>query len=196
MAISVFDLFKIGIGPSSSHTVGPMRAAATFAQALREQGLLARVTRVEVRLYGSLSATGVGHATDRACLLGLMGQWPDRIDPATIESRIGQALQEHCLMLDGSHPLAFEYGRDMLLLDENLPYHPNAMSLEAMDGQGSLLCQTYYSVGGGFIVEQAEIDAPAGETNAVRLPYEFDSGAQLLALCKGHDLSVAQLSNS
>lgn len=150
MAISVFDLFKIGIGPSSSHTVGPMRAAATFAQALREQQLLAKVSRVEVRLYGSLSATGVGHATDRACLLGLMGQWPDRIDPATIESRIGQVLQEHCLMLDGSHPLAFDYSRDMLLLDENLPYHPNAMSLEAMDGQASLLRQTYYSVGGAL----------------------------------------------
>ncbi|OUM22783.1 L-serine ammonia-lyase [Pseudomonas putida] len=193
MAISVFDLFKIGIGPSSSHTVGPMRAAATFAQALREQGLLARVTRVEVRLYGSLSATGVGHATDRACLLGLMGQWPDRIDPGTIESRIGQVLQEHCLMLDGSHPLAFEYGRDMLLLDENLPYHPNAMSLEAMGEQGSLLLQTYYSVGGGFIVEQAEIDAPAGQSNAIELPYEFDSAAQLLDLCKAHGLSVAQL---
>ncbi|MEO9243847.1 L-serine ammonia-lyase [Pseudomonas inefficax] len=193
MAISVFDLFKIGIGPSSSHTVGPMRAAATFAQALREQGLLARVSRVEVRLYGSLSATGVGHATDRACLLGLMGQWPDRIDPATIESRIGQVMQEHCLMLDGSHPLAFEYSRDMLLLDENLPYHPNAMSLEAMGEQGSLLRQTYYSVGGGFIVEQAEIDAPAVEANAVVLPYEFDSAAQLLALCKAHGLSVAQL---
>ncbi|WP_332731306.1 MULTISPECIES: L-serine ammonia-lyase [Pseudomonas] len=193
MAISVFDLFKIGIGPSSSHTVGPMRAAATFAQALREQGVLARVTRVQVRLYGSLSATGVGHATDRACLLGLMGQWPDRIDPSTIESRIGQVLQEHCLMLDGSHPLAFDYGRDMLLLDESLPYHPNAMSLEAMDGQHSLLSQTYFSVGGGFIVEQAEIDAPANETNAVMLPYEFDSGAQLLALCKAHNLSVAQL---
>ncbi|WP_060499356.1 L-serine ammonia-lyase [Pseudomonas sp. NBRC 111133] len=193
MAISVFDLFKIGIGPSSSHTVGPMRAAATFAQALREQGVLTRVTRVEVRLYGSLSATGVGHATDRACLLGLMGQWPDRIDPTTIDSRISQVLQEHCLILDGSHPMTFEYGRDMLLLDENLPYHPNAMSLEALDGQGSLLCQTYYSVGGGFIVEQAEIDAPAAESNAVVLPYEFDSAAQLLALCKTHGLSVAQL---
>jgi len=193
MAISVFDLFKIGIGPSSSHTVGPMRAAATFAQALRAQGLLGQVNRVEVRLYGSLSATGVGHATDRACLLGLMGQWPDRIDPSTIDSRIGQVMQEQCLMLDGSQPLTFVYARDMLLLDENLPYHPNAMSLEALDGQASLLCQTYYSVGGGFIVEQGEIDAPQAEANAFTLPYAFSSGAQLLALCKAHQLSVAQL---
>ncbi|WP_349975645.1 L-serine ammonia-lyase [Pseudomonas sp. WHRI 8519] len=193
MAISVFDLFKIGIGPSSSHTVGPMRAAATFAQALRTQGLLGQVRRIEVRLYGSLSATGVGHATDRACLLGLMGQWPDRIDPATIDSRIAQVMQEHCLMLDASHPLTFMYARDMLLLDENLPYHPNAMTLGAMGEQGSLLSQTYYSVGGGFIVEQGEIDAPHNQAAAVTLPYEFSSAAQLLALCKAHQLSVAQL---
>jgi L-serine dehydratase len=193
MAISVFDLFKIGIGPSSSHTVGPMRAAASFALALREQGLLAQVQRIEVRLYGSLSATGVGHATDRACLLGLMGQWPDRIDPATIEPRIHQLLREQCLMLDGSHPLPFQYARDMLLLDESLPYHPNAMTLEAVGGQGSLLKQTYYSIGGGFIVEQGEIDAPQAEANAVNLPYEFSSGAELLALCKANNLSVGQL---
>ncbi|MGE8468557.1 MAG: L-serine ammonia-lyase [Pseudomonas putida] len=193
MAISVFDLFKIGIGPSSSHTVGPMRAAATFAQALRERGLLAQVSRVEVRLYGSLSATGVGHATDRACLLGLMGQWPDRIDPATIEPRIDQLMQEQCLMLDGSHPLAFNYTRDMLLLDQSLPYHPNAMTLEALDGHGSLFSQTYYSVGGGFIVEQGEVDAPQSEADAVYQPYPFASAAELLALCKAHGLSVAQL---
>ena len=193
MAISVFDLFKIGIGPSSSHTVGPMRAAATFAQALRERGLLAQVTRVEVRLYGSLSATGVGHATDRACLLGLMGQWPDRIDPHSIEPRIDQLMQEQCLMLDGSHSVAFQYYRDMRLLDESLPYHPNAMTLEAFDGEHSLFSQTYYSVGGGFIVEQSEIDAPSANANDVALPYEFSSGAELLALCKQHDLSVSQL---
>lgn len=193
MAISVFDLFKIGIGPSSSHTVGPMRAAATFAQRLREHGLLAQVQRVEVRLYGSLSATGVGHATDRACLLGLMGQWPDRIDPHSIEPRIDQLMQEQCLMLDGTHPVAFQYSRDMRLLDENLDYHPNAMSLEALGGQGTLLTQTYYSVGGGFIIEQAEIDAPASTDAQVELPYEFSSGAELLALCKTHGLTVGQL---
>lgn len=193
MAISVFDLFKIGIGPSSSHTVGPMRAAATFAQALRERGLLAQVTRVEVRLYGSLSATGVGHATDRACLLGLMGQWPDRIDPHSIEPRIDQLMQEQCLLLDASHPVHFQYTRDMRLLDESLPYHPNAMTLESFDDNASLFSQTYYSVGGGFIVEESEIDGPQADDKAVALPYEFSSGAQLLALCKQHNLSVSQL---
>ncbi|MDH1509247.1 L-serine ammonia-lyase [Pseudomonas mosselii] len=193
MAISVFDLFKIGIGPSSSHTVGPMRAAATFAQALRERGLLVQVRRVEVRLYGSLSATGVGHATDRACLLGLMGQWPDRIDPHSIEPRIDQLMQEQCLMLDGSQPIEFQYSRDMRLLDESLAYHPNAMTLESFDGQGSQFSQTYFSVGGGFIVEASEIDAPQDGASQVALPYEFSSGAELLALCKAHNLSVSQL---
>jgi len=170
-----------------------MRAAATFAQALRERGLLGQVRRVEVRLYGSLSATGVGHATDRACLLGLMGQWPDRIDPHSIEPRIDQLMQEQCLMLDGSQPIEFQYSRDMRLLDESLAYHPNAMTLESFDGQGSQFSQTYYSVGGGFIVEQSEIDAPQGSDGEVALPYEFSSGAELLALCKAHNLSVSQL---
>ena len=97
MAISVFDLFKVGIGPSSSHTVGPMRAAATFAQALTDQRLLNDVRRVEIRLYGSLSATGVGHATDRATIMGLMGEWPDSIDPTTIDARIEQLRNTgHC----------------------------------------------------------------------------------------------------
>ena len=192
MAISVFDLFKIGIGPSSSHTVGPMRAAATFVEALRGQDLLAAVSRVEVRLYGSLSATGVGHATDRACLLGLMGEWPDRIDPQCIGPRIEQLQATGVLVLGGSQTIAFDCQRDLLLLDESLPYHPNAMTLEAFGTDGPLLHKTYYSVGGGFIVEAAQIGggALAGE---VELPYEFSSAAEMLALCKRHGLRVSQL---
>ncbi|MDN7143428.1 L-serine ammonia-lyase [Pseudomonas sp. JQ170] len=193
MAISVFDLFKIGIGPSSSHTVGPMRAAATFAQALREQGVLEQVSRVEVRLYGSLSATGVGHATDRACLLGLMGQWPDQIDPQSIEPRIAQLHASQTLLLDGRHAIAFACSRDLLLLDESLPYHPNAMTLEASSDHGCLLQQTYYSVGGGFIVEAAQIGQADESAAQVQLPYDFDSAAQLLALCKQHGLRVSEL---
>ncbi|MBH3428437.1 L-serine ammonia-lyase [Pseudomonas alkylphenolica] len=193
MAISVFDLFKIGIGPSSSHTVGPMRAAATFAQALREGGQLAQVSRVEVRLYGSLSATGVGHATDRACLLGLMGEWPDQIDPQHIEPLISQLQQSRVLSLDGRHAIEFDCSRDLLLLDESLPYHPNAMTLEAFAGSTSLLHQTYYSVGGGFIVEAAQLEAAHDSAEQVKLPYDFDSAAELLALCKEHGLRVSQL---
>ncbi|CAK9889098.1 MULTISPECIES: L-serine ammonia-lyase [Pseudomonas] len=193
MAISVFDLFKIGIGPSSSHTVGPMRAAATFAQALREQGLLAQVSRVEVRLYGSLSATGVGHATDRACLLGLMGEWPDQIDPQSIEPLITQLQQSQVLMLDGTQAIPFDCAHDLLLLDESLPYHPNAMTLEASSATGALLQHTYYSVGGGFIVEASQVGEAGNSAEQVQLPYDFDSAAQLLALCKQHNLRVSQL---
>ncbi|WP_175650346.1 L-serine ammonia-lyase [Pseudomonas sp. Marseille-P9899] len=193
MAISVFDLFKIGIGPSSSHTVGPMRAAATFVEALRGQGVLGQVSRVEVRLYGSLSATGVGHATDRACLLGLMGEWPDRIDPQSIGPRIEQLQATRVLMLGGDLPISFDCQRDLLLLNESLPYHPNAMTLEASGDNGLLLQQTYYSVGGGFIVEAAQLAEAGGGTDAVQLPYEFSSAEEMLALCKRHGLRVSQL---
>ena len=146
MAISVFDLFKIGIGPSSSHTVGPMRAAATFAQALIDQQLLSDTRRVEVRLYGSLSATGVGHATDRACVMGLMGEWPDTVDPTSINARIQHLRESGRLLLAGLQDIAFNWQSDLLLLDESLPYHPNAMSLHAYGENGLLSEQTYYSV--------------------------------------------------
>ncbi|BAN46135.1 L-serine ammonia-lyase [Metapseudomonas resinovorans] len=193
MAISVFDLFKIGIGPSSSHTVGPMRAAAQFATALREGGLLAQVRRVEVRLYGSLSATGVGHGTDRATLLGLMGEWPDQIEPKQIGPRI-QALQE-CreLLLGGTHPVPFEWQRDLLLLEENLPYHPNAMTLIVFGEAGELHRDTYYSIGGGFVVDEAQAQAGQLDQDSTVLPYDFSSGEELLRLCQRHNLRVAEL---
>ncbi|QTT90838.1 L-serine ammonia-lyase [Pseudomonas chlororaphis] len=193
MAISVFDLFKVGIGPSSSHTVGPMRAAATFAQGLFEQGLQEQVQRVEIRLYGSLSATGVGHATDRACVMGLMGEWPDSIDPSSIGPRIQQLRESGELSLGGRSSIAFDWHRDLLLLDESLPYHPNAMSLLAFGADGLLWQQTYYSVGGGFIVEEAEVTEGAPAANSVELPYDFNSAVELLALCQRHQLRVSEL---
>jgi L-serine dehydratase len=194
MAISVFDLFKIGIGPSSSHTVGPMRAAALFLGALRERRMLARVQRVEVRLYGSLSATGVGHGSDRAVIMGLMGDWPDRIDPAQIEPRINALLDSGQLLLDGKLPVAFDWARDMLLLDENLPYHPNAMTLTtfAVDG-GVLHGGTYYSVGGGFVVDAEQAATGQLDQDHTQLPYDFSSGDELLRLCKEHGLRVSEL---
>jgi L-serine dehydratase len=193
MAISVFDLFKVGIGPSSSHTVGPMRAAATFVQGLFEQGLHDQVQRVEVRLYGSLSATGVGHATDRACLLGLMGEWPDSIDPNSIGPRIQQLQDSGQLSLGGRSSIAFDWQQDLLLLDESLPYHPNAMTLRAFASHGLLWEQTYYSVGGGFIVEAGEVEGGSASTTDVALPYDFNSAAELLALCKTHKLRISEL---
>ncbi|NJJ55463.1 L-serine ammonia-lyase [Pseudomonas sp. B14(2022)] len=193
MAISVFDLFKVGIGPSSSHTVGPMRAAATFVQALSDQQWLGETRRVEVRLYGSLSATGVGHATDRACVMGLMGEWPDQVDPTSINPRIQQLRESGRLLLAGKHEIAFNWQSDLLLLDESLPYHPNAMSLLAYGDNGLLSEQTYYSVGGGFIIDAAEAASGIAPTSDVQLPYEFSSAVELLALCNKHGLRVSEL---
>ncbi|PAU52516.1 L-serine ammonia-lyase [Pseudomonas sp. PIC25] len=193
MAISVFDLFKIGIGPSSSHTVGPMRAAALFVQALGERRLLARVTRVEVKLYGSLSATGVGHGTDNAVIMGLMGEWPDRIDPRQIAPRIAALKETGSLLLAGERPVAFDWARDMRLLDENLPYHPNAMTLIACDDNGELHSDTYYSVGGGFVVDAEQAAAGQLDQDHTRLPYDFSSAVELLQLCRQHGLRVSEL---
>ncbi|MNF49609.1 L-serine dehydratase TdcG [compost metagenome] len=193
MAISVFDLFKIGIGPSSSHTVGPMRAAALFAAALRERGLLAQVRRVEVRLYGSLSATGVGHGTDRATLIGLMGEWPDQVDPRQIAPRIEALQASRELLLDGSQPVAFDWSRDLLLLEENLPYHPNAMTLIVEGDAGELHRDTYYSIGGGFVVDAAQAASGQLDQDHTELPYDFSSAEELLELCLRHNLRVAEL---
>ncbi len=194
MAISVFDLFKIGIGPSSSHTVGPMRAAVLYVGALRERRLLERVGRVQVRLYGSLSATGVGHGSDRAVVMGLMGEWPDRVDPASIAPRIEALLASGRLSLDGQVQIAFDWQRDMLLLDENLPYHPNAMTLSAFAADGGLLYEnTYYSVGGGFVVDEEQAASGQLDQDSTRLPYDFDSAEELLRLCKEHGLRVSEL---
>ena len=193
MAISVFDLFKVGIGPSSSHTVGPMRAAATFAQALIEQRLLNDVRRVEIRLYGSLSATGVGHATDRATVMGLMGEWPDAIDPSQIGQRIHTLRETDTLLLDGRLSVPFVWARDMRLLDENLPFHPNAMTLVVSGDNGELHRDTYYSVGGGFVVDEAQAQSGVADMDRTELPYDFSSAVELLQLCKTHNLRVAEL---
>lgn len=193
MAISVFDLFKIGIGPSSSHTVGPMRAAALFVESLRQRGLVRQVSRVEVRLYGSLSATGVGHGSDSAVIMGLMGEWPDAIDPSVIAPRIANLKEACTLLLAGEQPVNFVWPRDMLLLDENLPYHPNAMTLVAEGEGGELHRDTYYSVGGGFVVDEAQAASGVLDADSTVLPYDFSSAEELLRLCHTHGLRVSEL---
>ncbi|VVP94432.1 L-serine dehydratase TdcG [Pseudomonas fluorescens] len=193
MAISVFDLFKIGIGPSSSHTVGPMRAAALFVESLRDKHQLEQVRRIEVQLFGSLSATGIGHGSDNAVIMGLMGEWPDAIDPAQIGPRI-QALREtHTLLLDGRLSVPFVWARDMRLIDENLPFHPNAMTLVAEGDHGELHRDTYYSVGGGFVVDEAQASSGVVDLDLTELPYDFSSAVELLELCKNNNLRVAEL---
>ncbi|MFJ2427928.1 L-serine ammonia-lyase [Pseudomonas sp. NPDC087804] len=193
MAISVFDLFKIGIGPSSSHTVGPMRAAALFVESLRDKHQLEQVRRIEVQLFGSLSATGIGHGSDNAVIMGLMGEWPDAIDPAQIGPRI-QALREtDTLLLDGRLSVPFVWARDMRLIDENLPFHPNAMTIVAEGDHGELHRDTYYSVGGGFVVDEAQASSGVVDLDRTELPYDFSSAVELLDLCKKNNLRVAEL---
>jgi len=193
MAISVFDLFKIGIGPSSSHTVGPMRAAFDFVQALREQELLERVARVEVQLYGSLSATGKGHGTDRAAIMGLMGERPDGIDPAIVSPCLEELLESNTLLLDGRLAIPFLWARDMQWYDECLPYHPNAMTLVAHGHSGELYRNTYYSIGGGFVVDEAQAARGELDADTTSLPYDFNTAAELMALCRMHGLRISEL---
>ncbi|MFN3882021.1 MAG: L-serine ammonia-lyase [Nitrincola lacisaponensis] len=193
MSISVFDLFKVGVGPSSSHTVGPMSAACDFVEALSAQLPLSQVQRVEVRLYGSLSATGKGHATDRAVIMGLMGERPDRIDPSVISPRIETLLETQTLQLNQRWSLPFIWERDMLFLEEVLPHHPNAMSIIAYGDAGVLYENTYYSIGGGFVVTEAEAQQDKLVLHTSSLPYEFNSAEELLRLCKTEGMSISEL---
>jgi len=199
MAVSVFDLFKIGIGPSSSHTVGPMRAARLFVQRLARDGHMPQVARVRSTLYGSLGATGRGHASDRAVLLGLCGHAPDTVDVALIEPLIAGIRSQGRLPLADGPEIAFDWAEDLpLVADVSLPLHANGMRFEAFDAAGGLLdAQVYYSVGGGFIVsEEAAQDSArqaqiAPDTEVLPLP--FHSGAQLLAQAAGQGGSIARV---
>ncbi len=202
MSVSVFDLFKIGIGPSSSHTVGPMIAARQFACHVRDTVGLAAVHQVSVELFGSLSATGVGHGTDRAVLLGLAGHEPDHIDPDQIAPAIAQIRQSGTLALLGEHAVPFVEKDHLLFRRKSLPLHPNGMAFHALDAQGNdIAMREYYSVGGGFVVDAAgqrvlNTPASAGADTAGHgqgLPYPFRTGAELLAQCRTTGLSMAQL---
>ena len=195
MSISVFDLFKIGIGPSSSHTVGPMRAALQFADGLRDDGLLERVATVKAELYGSLGATGKGHGSDKAVLLGLEGSAPDSVDIEQIETRLSAIRGAQQVNLLGRHPIAFREREHLLMYRrESLPYHPNGMRFTAYDAQGETLrARIYYSVGGGFVVDEAAVGADRIVPDRTPLRYPFTTGAQLLDHCVEHGLSVSQV---
>ncbi|OGB16998.1 MAG: L-serine ammonia-lyase [Burkholderiales bacterium RIFCSPLOWO2_12_67_14] len=194
MSLSTFDLFKIGIGPSSSHTVGPMRAALLFAQALRDGGLLPAVISVRCELYGSLGATGKGHGSDKAVLLGLEGEAPDRIDPDAIAPRLLALRESQTLDLLGMHRIAFNEREGLKFLRKALPFHPNGMRLFAFDGSGDVLLEkTYYSIGGGFVISQSEAGEPALVPDATVLPYPFTTGDELLQRCTESGLNIAQV---
>lgn len=195
MWISIFDLFKIGIGPSSSHTVGPMKAAARFARNLETDGLLGKAAHIRVELYGSLGATGKGHGSDKAVLLGLMGETPESTDVEQIESRIAQVRNSASISLLGQHAVDFKETDDLILHKrKSLPFHPNGMRFTAMDKQGGeLLSRTYYSVGGGFVV-QGEGETMTSEAGQLEPPpYPFETAKELLELCDSSGLCISSL---
>ncbi|MGD0892262.1 MAG: L-serine ammonia-lyase [Terracidiphilus sp.] len=195
---SLFDLYKIGVGPSSSHTMGPMRAACRFARDLEPLGVLARVARVEASLYGSLALTGLGHATDRAVLLGLSGNEPAMIDPAIIESTVTEIRTTRQIQLAGSRFIPFDEASD-LLFERTVMYprgavtqHPNGLRLKAIDAGGHVLSErTFFSIGGGFITEDG-VD-PSGQKQQAAIPFPFHSAAELLATAQANELSISQL---
>ena len=199
MAVSVFDLFKIGIGPSSSHTVGPMRAARLFALRLQHEGRMAATVRVQSQLYGSLGATGKGHGSDKAVLLGLAGAEPDTVDVDGIAAQLKRFREAQRIPLLGTHEIGFVEKTDLVFYRrESLPFHANGMRFTAFDAAGEvLLTRTYYSVGGGFVVSdeiahdgsKQKVIAP--DTTALAHP--FHSGAELLALATAQGCSIAEL---
>jgi L-serine dehydratase len=195
LAISVFDMFSIGIGPSSSHTVGPMRAARMFARRLKHEGLLDRVASVRVELYGSLGATGHGHGTPRAVLLGLEGYSPRTIDPSEVEPELARIRESGTLRVLGVQDIAFDPDRDLVLhRRKSLPYHANGMTAWAMDADGAdLLSKTYYSVGGGFVVDEDAVGADRVKPDDTVLRYPFRTGDELLRLTRETGLSVSAL---
>ena len=192
MAVSVFDLFTIGIGPSSSHTVGPMRAARQFVLALQASGNLARVTRVRVRLHGSLAATGRGHGSHRALMLGLEGETPEATDIDRLPARIGAITASRRLDLLGERTIRFDPDADILFERRSrLPGHPNGLRFTALaDGKVSDE-RVYYSVGGGFVATADEAGRPVLAERETRLPLPFASARTLLALCARHGLAIS-----
>jgi L-serine dehydratase len=194
MSISVFDMFKIGIGPSSSHTVGPMRAARQFLLDLEDKHLFDKTAQVVAQLYGSLALTGKGHGTDRAVLLGLEGETPDEVDPDSIERRLAHIRSNGRIKLLGKREIAFDEPLNLLFhKDQVLPKHSNGLRFTALDAGGkALFIDEFYSIGGGFIIRGAddEGDAAAAE---VRLPYPITSADDLLSLCDKHELRIDQL---
>src|SRR6185437_8142267 len=200
MNVSVFDLFKIGIGPSSSHTVGPMIAACRFASHIEDANLLGFVRRVKVELFGSLGATGKGHGTDKAVLLGLEGNLPDLIDPDLIEPRLRSIRETKQLALLGKHAIAFDEREHLGFFRKLMPgapgsgvVHPNGMRFQAFDEHGQLLVEKeYFSIGGGFVVNR-EGDRVNGLRAGAEVPYPFRTGTDLMRVCRETGLSIAQV---
>ena len=195
MFVSAFDLFKLGVGPSSSHTMGPMTAAARFVRRLTEAGALERIARVETKLYASLALTGRGHATDRAVILGLAGFEPASMDPDAGEAALAEIRATGRLRLGGRHAVAFDEGTDIVWAGrERLPQHPNALTLLALDRAGApITTRTYFSIGGGFVRDEDEIARNDPDDQGPEPPYPFASGAELVERADAAGLTIAAL---
>ena len=195
MAISVFDLFSIGVGPSSSHTVGPMRAAQQFAQYLQHEGMLSSVARVKTDLYGSLGATGKGHGSDKAVMLGLEGELPESVDTDSIDARLEAIRETRQFKLFGEQAVCFNEKKDLIMhRRESLPFHSNGMTFRAFDADGVEIHQaTFYSVGGGFIVDESAQGSDRIVEDDTPQPYPFLSAVDLLIHCANHDLSISDV---
>ncbi|MBQ1541798.1 L-serine ammonia-lyase [Caulobacter sp. CCUG 60055] len=195
MTVSVFDLFKLGVGPSSSHTMGPMTAAARFAGQLRAAGLIARTARVETKLYASLALTGRGHHTDRAVILGLMGYEPASLDPDAGDAALAAAQESGRLALGGTDDIAFHAATDIVWAGrERLPQHPNALTFKALDADGAVLLErTWFSTGGGFVRDEDEIGRNDPDEAGAAIPHPFESGDDLLARAEADGLTIAGL---
>lgn len=186
--LSIFDIFKVGVGPSSSHTNGPMLAGFHFTQLLSDS--MAKVRRVQVDLYGSLSLTGRGHHTDRATVLGLMGNKPDTIKMTSAKSALQHTIENHTLSLAGSHQIEFSYDHDIVFHSDNLPLHENGMTITALDAAGDQVAfETYYSIGGGFIATAAELEH-GGQQASAEVPFPFSSADEMLEKAEKNGLSL------
>ncbi|MDT7788568.1 MAG: L-serine dehydratase [Pseudonocardiales bacterium] len=192
MAISVFDLFSVGIGPSSSHTVGPMRAAAMFVEKLGAR--VSEVDRVHVELFGSLGATGHGHGSPKAVFLGLEGNLPEEVDPAIAAARVEEIVTGGRLKLGGAHEIGFVHDRDLVMhRRKSLPLHPNGMSFEAYKGDESVEHAVYYSIGGGFVVDENASGTDRIKPDTTPLAHPFLTGDQLLARCRETGMSISEI---
>jgi L-serine dehydratase len=192
VAISVFDLFSVGIGPSSSHTVGPMRAAAMFVEKLGTR--VSEVDRVHVELFGSLGATGHGHGSPKAVFLGLEGNLPEEVDPTVATARVEEIVTGGRLRLGGVHEIEFVHDRDLVMhRRKSLPLHPNGMSFEAYKGDESVEHAVYYSIGGGFVVDENASGTDRIKPDTTPLPHPFLTGDELLARCRETGLSISEI---
>jgi len=194
MTASIFDIFKIGIGPSSSHTVGPMLIANEFINLIKTNNLLSSTVRIKIDFFGSLAATGVGHASDKALLLGLLGETPKTVDTNSVDDMVENIKKSKKINILYKKEIDFDYETDLILhRGKFLPYHPNAVTLSIYDINDELLLEkTYYSIGGGFVISEDDIDKTE-ETEEIEVPYAFNNAKELMDLCKKHSLKISQL---